>query len=169
MSIFVEMRGSAVIFAVFWLMICCSSAFPAEHPVVIGHSFADRHGGVVEEFAARYALIRATGQKVVIDGPCVSTCTIVASLPRGEVCVTPRATLGVHLAGDAENQPDPAYTAWAVANWYPPALQDWIARHGGLAEEPKWVGYRDLLAIFSPCGRTTDDMDNDRRGMADGR
>jgi hypothetical protein len=151
-----------IVFAVLSLMVMYSPAFPAEPPVVIGHSFADQQGGEVEEFAARYAAIRAEGQKVVIDGPCISACTIVASLPRDQVCITPRAVLGVHLALDADGMPDPAYTAWAVKTYYPLALQDWIARHGGLADVPKWIGYRDLLAIFRPCGPddgapTTDD------------
>jgi hypothetical protein len=148
--------------AVLWLMVICSPAFSAERPVVIGHSFADQRGGDVEEFAARYAAIRAEGQKVIIDGPCISACTIVASLPRDQVCITPHAVLGVHLAADADGMPDPAYTDWAVKTYYPLALQDWIARHGGLADVPKWIGYRDLLTIFRPCGPddgtpTTDD------------
>jgi hypothetical protein len=157
-----------VIFAVLWLMVTCSLAFAAEPPVVIGHSFADLHGGDVEEFAIRYALIRVTGRKVVIDGPCVSACTIVASLPRAQVCITRRAVLGVHLAADVDHLPDPAYTAWAVNEYYPLALQNWIARHGGLAAVPKWVRYRDLLAIFPACGAPmTDDIGQtteDRRG-----
>jgi hypothetical protein len=141
-----------IIFAVLSLMVTCPPAFPAEPPFVIGHSFADQHGGDVEEFAALYAAIRAEGQKVVIDGPCISACTIVASLPRDQVCITPRALFGVHLAVDDEGMPDPAYTAWAVKTYYPSALQDWIARHGGLTDVPKWIEYRDLLAIFRPCG-----------------
>jgi hypothetical protein len=139
-------------------IVFCALTFGGSGPVIIGHSYADHHGGVVEAFAAKYAAIRAAGQKVVIDGPCVSACTIVASLPRDQVCITPRAMLGVHLAADGDDHIDRAYTAWAVNEYYPPALRNWIARHGGLSDAPKWVRYRDLLAIFPACGdRMTDD------------
>ena len=121
-------------------------------PIIIGHTLLDHEGGDVEEFAAKYEHIRKSGRKVEIDGPCVSACTIVASLPKDQVCVTPRASLGVHLASDADNERiDPQYTDWAVKTYYPKPLQDWIRAHGGLREEPKFVKGRDLLAIFNAC------------------
>jgi hypothetical protein len=120
--------------------------------IVIGHTLQDHEGGDVEEFAAKYERIRKSGRRVEIDGQCVSACTIVASLPKDQVCVTPRASLGVHLASDADDDRiDPQYTDWAVKTYYPRALQDWIKTHGGLQEEPKFVKGRDLLAIFDAC------------------
>lgn len=126
-------------------------------PIIIGHTHADHEGGDVEVFAAKYEQIRKSGQKVEIDGLCVSACTIVASLPKDQVCVTPRAQLGVHLASDAyddnpdDDRVDVHYTDWAVKKYYPKALQDWIKTHGGLQEEPKFVKGKDLLAIFNAC------------------
>jgi hypothetical protein len=121
-------------------------------PIIIGHTLQDNEGGDVEEFAAKYKHIRKSGRKVEIDGACVSACTLVASLPKDQVCVTPRASLGVHLASDADDgRIDPQYTDWAVKTYYPKALQDWIRAHGGLREEPKFVKGRDLLAIFDAC------------------
>ncbi len=120
-------------------------------PIIIGHTRQDHEGGDVDAFAAKYQQIRESGRKVEIDGPCVSACTIVASLPHDQVCVTPRAELGVHLASDSDDQVDLQYTDWAVKKYYPKALQDWIKTHGGLQEEPKFVKGRDLLAIFNAC------------------
>jgi hypothetical protein len=124
-------------------------------PIIIGHTREDHEGGDVDVFAAKYEQIRESGRKVEIDGPCVSACTIVASLPKGQVCVTPRAALGVHLASDGDDQVDVQYTDWAVKKYYPKALQDWIKTHGGLQEVPKFVKGNDLLTIFNACKKGT--------------
>jgi len=130
-------------------------------PIVIGYTRQDREGGEVDVFAAKYEKIRESGRRVVIDGPCVSACTIVASLPKDRVCVTPRAELGVHLAsdGDEDAPQDHAmvlqYTEWAVKKYYPQAMQDWIKAHGGLQEDVKFIKGNDLLAIFNACKKST--------------
>lgn len=125
-------------------------------PIIVGHTREDHEGGDVEEFAAKYDQIRVSGRKVEIDGLCVSACTIVASLPKDQVCVTPHAALGVHLASDADDRVNIQYTDWAVKKYYPKALQDWIETHGGLQEEPKFVRGNDLLAIFNVCKKGTE-------------
>ncbi len=122
----------------------------ASPPIIIGHSLDDHDGGDIEVFAEKYERIKKSGRKVVIDGLCFSACTIVASLPKDQVCVTPNASLGVHLAAD-DDGPDVEYTERAVKKYYPKALQDWIKQHGGLQERPKYVKGKDLLAIFGAC------------------
>ena len=43
--------------------------------------------------------IRDSGQRVIIDGPCLSACTLVLGvIPRERICVTRRARLGFHAA-----------------------------------------------------------------------
>jgi len=120
-------------------------------PIIIGHTRDDNEGGDVEDFAEKYEKIRKSGRMVEIDGLCVSACTIVASLPKNQVCVTPRAALGVHLASDSDDRVDLHYTDWAVKKYYPKPMQDWIKTHGGLQEEPKFIRGNDLLAIFNAC------------------
>src|ERR1700746_3633471 len=57
------------------------------------------HGGLVDEYKAKYAKIRDRGERVIIDGICNSACTLVLGIvPLNRVCVTPRASLGVHQA-----------------------------------------------------------------------
>src|ERR1700749_5294071 len=57
------------------------------------------HGGYVEEYKAKYKQIRASGERVVIDGICNSACTLVFGIvPLNKICVTPRASIGFHLA-----------------------------------------------------------------------
>src|SRR6516164_6980789 len=57
------------------------------------------HGGYLEAYKAKYAVIRDRGERVVIDGVCNSGCTVVLGIvPLSRVCVTPRASLGFHMA-----------------------------------------------------------------------
>src|SRR3954468_3823440 len=56
-------------------------------------------GGEVGPFLDLFARVRASGERVVIDGPCLSACTLVLStVPNERICVTRRAILGFHAA-----------------------------------------------------------------------
>ena len=54
-------------------------------------------GGAVDAYLAAFARVRQSGERVIIDGPCLSACTLVLStIPRNRICVTRRAVLGFH-------------------------------------------------------------------------
>lgn len=56
-------------------------------------------GGVISEFIDKYDAIQRSGGKVIIDGHCISACTLVTALVDNEnVCITKRARLGFHSA-----------------------------------------------------------------------
>src|SRR6516162_11075791 len=56
-------------------------------------------GGQIGEFLDLFEEVRATGERVVIDGPCLSACTLVLSMiPSERICVTRRAIFGFHAA-----------------------------------------------------------------------
>ena len=56
-------------------------------------------GGQVGPFLDLFERVRASGERVVIDGPCLSACTLVLSVvPNDRICVTRRAVLGFHAA-----------------------------------------------------------------------
>ena len=56
-------------------------------------------GGSINQYEQRYATVRESGERVVIDGLCSSACTMVLGMvPRDRVCVTPNALLGFHAA-----------------------------------------------------------------------
>jgi hypothetical protein len=56
-------------------------------------------GGQVGPFLDLFERVRASGETVVIDGPCLSACTLVLSVvPNDRICVTRRAVLGFHAA-----------------------------------------------------------------------
>jgi hypothetical protein len=62
---------------------------------------AGDRGGQIGEYVSKFQRLHFSGQSVVIDGLCASACTLVlAAVPHGKICVTPRATLGFHAAYD---------------------------------------------------------------------
>ena len=134
-------------------------------PVVLGNSSAHAdyrikrdHGGYVEEYKAKYALIRDRGERVIIDGICNSACTLVLGIvPLNRVCVTPRASLGFHQAYyDKSLTFGMKVTSYAgtadLVSYYPETVKDWIRRNGGLTTEMKKVkNGPELWAIIDPC------------------
>jgi hypothetical protein len=116
---------------------------------------ADR-GGLVTDYAEWFLSVRGTGERVVIDGACLSACTLVVGmLPRDKICATPKAVLGFHAAwrptrngGKVSSLP----ASEAMMEVYPPDLREWIARHGGLSAKMIYLQGRDLSAIVPPCG-----------------
>src|ERR1700726_1432624 len=60
---------------------------------------SDNHGGLVSAYDARWAEAAARGVHVRIVGPCQSACTVLLGhIPRENICVTPNASFGFHLA-----------------------------------------------------------------------
>ena len=53
-------------------------------------------GGLIERFKADALRLRAQGRLMVIDGECISACTVAADRARPNACITPRATLHFH-------------------------------------------------------------------------
>src|SRR5579872_6814772 len=77
------------------LLLLCLAASPAQ---AVLHITRD-HGGYVEEYKTKYARIRDNHERVIIDGICNSACTLVFGIvPLNKICVTPRASVGFHLA-----------------------------------------------------------------------
>jgi len=112
-------------------------------------------GGTVGTFLDLYAQVRASGERVVIDGPCLSACTLVLSIVPGErICVTKRAVLGFHAArsidrrGRVYAEPE---ASEAVLEAYPGPVRDWISRRGGLSSRLLLLKGRDLAAIYPRC------------------
>jgi len=116
---------------------------------------ADR-GGLLVSYAERFARARASGEQVVIDGACLSACTLVVGiLPRQQVCATPRAVLGFHAAwkptANGKTTASPPATQ-AMYDIYPPELQEWITGHGGLTSRLIFLRGRELAAMVPSCG-----------------
>jgi hypothetical protein len=112
-------------------------------------------GGQVGAFLDLFARVRASGERVVIDGPCLSACTLVLSIvPDDRICVTRRAVLGFHAARSI----DPRGRSYAereasdlVLETYPAPVRGWIRRRGGLSSRLLLLRGRELAAIYPSC------------------
>lgn len=96
------------------------------------------YGGVIRDYAKRYRMLEETELVIVIDGPCISACTLLLGLPPERICTTNRGILGFHEAsytkfgmrtGRSERG------TWMVWNVYPPDVKAWIRKKGGLTEK----------------------------------
>src|SRR3974390_3638244 len=82
-------------------MRCALAAAPAQAEVRILQS----PGGQVGPFLDLFEQVRNSGERVVIDGPCLSACTLVLSMvPSTRICVTRRAVFGFHAAGSIDRR-----------------------------------------------------------------
>src|SRR5947209_2755745 len=106
----------------------------ARATVLIG----DDAGGPVGGYMQRYASIRDSGEDVVIDGRCLSACTLVlALLPRERICLTRNAVFGFHAAVARQEWRYPGAGGAATrALWelYPEPVRKLIAEKGGLSD-----------------------------------
>jgi hypothetical protein len=111
----------------------CPVAVPAAAaPIVIG----DSNGGSVWSFAFFYEAIEASGVPVEVDGICISSCTLALLMPKSQVCLTERTTLGFH-AVTTNGRPDVGMTEAVQRRYFPAVLQKflddyWEAQPGGI-------------------------------------
>jgi hypothetical protein len=114
-------------------------------------------GGNALTFLSVFESLRQSGERIVIDGPCFSACTLVfIAIPRSRICVTKRAILGFHAAKvvDQNGEQYPAEAERAtrvVAASYPAPIRDWIGRHGGLTRKPIFLSGKTLWAMYPLC------------------
>lgn len=113
-------------------------------------------GGEVSAYISKYHHIRDSGQRVVIDGACLSACTLVTGIvPRDRICVTGRAMLGFHAASyydDVSRRLVPTRAgSRLVMSFYPAEIRTWINRHGGLTPRLITLRGRELAAMYQPC------------------
>jgi len=132
-------------------LLCALAVTPAGAEVRILGS----PGGQVGPFLDMFERIRASGEPVVIDGPCMSACTLVLSVvPNSRICVTHRAILGFHAARSIDRRgrmyAEPEASE-LVLQAYPAAVRSWIRRRGGLSSRLLLLRGRELMAIYPSC------------------
>jgi hypothetical protein len=116
---------------------------------------AEDRGGQIGHYLQAFAMLRSTGERVEIDGNCLSACTLVLGLiPHSRLCVTPRARFGFHAAWMPDSDGRPVTSAMgtrALWNIYPASVRRWIVRHGGLSRRMIYLQGRDLHGIVQSC------------------
>jgi hypothetical protein len=113
-------------------------------------------GGQIGPYLDAYVSLRNSGDRVIIDGPCLSACTIVLGiLPRERICVTKRAQLGFHAAWNPGADGRPVLSrAGTKALWdlYPGEVRTWLKRKGGLKPQMVILSGPELMAMYPVCG-----------------
>ncbi|HEY1363711.1 MAG TPA: hypothetical protein VGF60_15830 [Xanthobacteraceae bacterium] len=112
-------------------------------------------GGQIGPYLENLVALRSSGERVIIDGPCLSACTMVLGvIPRDRICVTPRARLGFHAAwhpGDHGRQVTSREATQLLMDIYPKNVRSWIARRGGLSPKMMYLAGPELAAMYQNC------------------
>ena len=146
------MTRPAVMKAIFLAAALCALALPPAQAEV---RILASPGGQVGPFLELFARVRASDERVVIDGPCLSACTLVLSMvPSDRICVTRKAILGFHAARSVDRQgrmyAEPEASD-LVLQAYPAAVRGWIRHRGGLSSRLLLLRGRELAAIYPSC------------------
>lgn len=128
----------------------------AFNPAVADVRIEASNGGAVTDYLQLFDVLRKSGQRIVIDGPCYSACTLVLStIPADRLCVTRRAVLAFHaprrMDQRGQEHPAPEAITRAMTATYPARIRDWINWHGGLTGKPLFLRGRQLAALYPHC------------------
>ena len=109
-------------------------------------------GGEVGPFLQLFERVNASGERVVIDGPCLSACTLVLSIvPDERICVTRRAVLGFHAARSIDRRG----RIYAEPEASQAVLEAYPAAGARLDQPPRRI---DVAAIAAARPRTGGDL-----------
>jgi hypothetical protein len=112
-------------------------------------------GGQIGPYLQTLVALRGSGERVIIDGPCLSACTMVLGvIPRERICVTSRARLGFHAAwrpGDNGRPVTSRAATLLLMEIYPEQVRSWITSRGGLSRRMMYLSGRELAAMYQTC------------------
>ena len=112
-------------------------------------------GGQIGPYLENLVALRGSGERVIIDGPCLSACTMVLGvIPKSRICVTHRARLGFHAAWHPgeDGKPIPSRAATQLLmDIYPENVRTWIKGRGGLSPRMMYLSGRELTAMYQTC------------------
>jgi hypothetical protein len=113
------------------------------------------YGGQIGPYLEHLAALRHSGERVIIDGPCLSACTMILGvIPRERICVTRRARLGFHAAWNPGNDGVPVVSTGGtqlLMEIYPQQVRQWINRQGGLKQRMVYLSGRELTSMYRTC------------------
>jgi hypothetical protein len=112
-------------------------------------------GGQIGPYLEELVALRGSGERVIIDGPCLSACTMLLGvIPRERICVTSRARLGFHAAWHPGADGEPITSRQAtqlLMDIYPEHVRSWIKERGGLSPKMMYLSGRELAAMYQTC------------------
>ncbi len=121
----------------------------------LAERITDDTGGLIQTYVQRFSQVRDSGERIVVDGRCLSACTLVlAFVPRERLCVTPNAVFGFHSAWSYDAQGGQALDGKGTQSlWdmYPERIRAWIRANGGLHQKLIYLRGRQLAALYPSC------------------
>lgn len=117
-------------------------------------------GGSLLQYITDYSAARQERTRYVIDGLCVSACTLITGeIPTERICVTPFAKLAFHAAFMSNSiegrvfSPEGTELLWRI---YPKWVQQFLRGHGWAdptQDQPTliWMEAKDLQAVYKAC------------------
>lgn len=113
-------------------------------------------GGMAHTYDMWWHRVADSGVLVVIDGDCVSACTFFMGIvPPSRVCVTDRATFGLHMAStrgeNGQPEPNQQFTDYMIRRYYPQVVKDWIATHQPFTLEVQYMKASELKGYYRTC------------------
>jgi len=137
------------------LLLCAAILVSAVAPAKADVRIAEDRGGQIGRYLQTFASMRSSGERVVVDGNCLSACTLVLGVvPRDRICATPRARFGFHAAWMPDEDGRPVTSQMGTqALWdvYPTSVRHWIHRHGGLTRRMIFLQGSALHGIVASC------------------
>jgi hypothetical protein len=116
----------------------------------------DEPGGNVLDHSFKYSRVNADYDRVVIDGRCKSSCTMVLGIvPLGKICITSRGYFMFHAAhmanGDRAFSPRDTQN---MMNAYAPEVRDWVIKHHALERvDPYTFLYAKDVRFIQHCSK----------------
>ncbi len=148
-------RQQALVMTLFSILVGLLFSLAFAHSSYALTRIEDDKGGSLGKYLLRFAALRDSGDRVVIDGGCFSACTLVtAMIPKERVCITERAALGFHAswADDQDgNRVISAEGTQLLYQMYPPMVRKWIKHHGGLGPNIIVMKGRELASFYRSC------------------
>src|SRR4029079_2114494 len=118
---------------------------------------SEDRGGQIVRYLQAYAAVRSSGENVVVDGSCLSACTLLLGVvPRERICATQNARFGFHagwMPGQHRHPVTSPLGTQALWNIYPATVRRWITQHGGLSRKMIYLQGRDSNGIVASCER----------------
>ena len=140
------------------VLLAAMAVVSATTPASATMRISEDRGGQIGHYLQAFAMLRTSGERVVIDGNCLSACTLLLGLiPRNRMCATPRARLGFHAAWMPDSEGRPITSAMgtrALWNAYPAKVRHWSSRKGGLSRKMIYMQGRELHAFVPSCDRS---------------
>ena len=137
------------------LLLCIAMSASAVAPASATMRISEDRGGQIGHYLQTYALLRSSGERVVVDGNCLSACTLLLGIiPHNRICATSRARFGFHAAWMPDDEGRPVTSPLGTqALWkiYPNSVRRWINRHGGLTRRMIYMQGGDLRGVVANC------------------